>query len=60
MDLTDPDAVVRALLDGAEANRSASCRRGAIDLVEPPGTLIATGDLHDNPVHYEAGPRRAR
>lgn len=54
MDLTDPDAVVRALLDGAEANRAASCRRGAIDLIEPPGTLIATGDLHDNPVHYEA------
>jgi len=54
MDLTDPDAVTRALLDGAEANRSAVCRRGSIDLIEPPGTLIATGDLHDNPVHYEA------
>ncbi len=39
--------------EGAEANLSASCRRGSIDLIEPPGTLLATGDLHDNPLHLQ-------
>lgn len=43
-----------ALRAGAEANASASCRQGSIDLIEPPGSLIATGDLHDNPIHYTA------
>lgn len=51
LDLRDPDAVVDALRRGAEANRSAACRRGSIDAVEAPGRLIATGDLHDNPLH---------
>lgn len=36
---------------GAEANRKAGCRRGSIDVIAAPGTLIATGDLHDNPLH---------
>lgn len=40
---------------GAQANLSAPCRRGSVDVVERgDGTsrrLIATGDLHDNPVH---------
>ncbi len=35
----------------AEACRDAACRRGSIDLVIEPAKLIATGDLHDNPVH---------
>lgn len=51
LDLQDPSAVRAALLAGAEANRSAACRRGSIDLITAPGTLIATGDLHDNPLH---------
>lgn len=38
---------------GAEANMSAACRRGSIDVISPPGTLLATGDLHDNPVHLQ-------
>ena len=37
---------------GAEANRDAACRDGSIDRISPPGTLIATGDLHDNPLHF--------
>lgn len=42
---------------GAAANRAAACRRGSIDWVEPSRdrsgrTLIATGDLHDNPIHF--------
>lgn len=51
IDLKDPDAV-RGILDaGAAASRDAPCRRGSIDSIEAPGTLIATGDLHDNPLH---------
>ncbi|HMN40177.1 MAG TPA: hypothetical protein PKE29_04980 [Phycisphaerales bacterium] len=57
--MRDAGAVVGALRAGARANREASCRRGSIDVVEvraedagtPAGTLIATGDLHDSPLH---------
>jgi hypothetical protein len=38
-------------LAGASANRGAKCRVGSIDRIESPGRLIATGDLHDNPLH---------
>lgn len=50
---TDADSVEQALALGAKANREAACRRGAVDVIGPPGRLIATGDLHDNPVHLE-------
>ncbi len=43
--------MIATLEAGARANRSAACRRGSIDSIEPPGRLVATGDLHDNPVH---------
>ena len=52
LDLQDADSVRRAFRAGAEANRAAACRAGSIDLIRPPGTLIATGDLHDNPLHF--------
>lgn len=52
IDLRDPEAVCRALIEGAEANRGAACRQGSIDVISPPGRLIATGDLHDNPMHF--------
>lgn len=51
IDLTSPTAVCSALEQGAEANRTAACRRASIDFVEAPGRLVATGDLHDNPEH---------
>jgi hypothetical protein len=51
LDLRDPDHVIRLFKEGTDANRDARCRVGSIDRIEPPGTLIATGDLHDNPVH---------
>jgi hypothetical protein len=52
LDLRNADAVVAALTAGAHANGQASCRRGSIDHVATPGAkLIATGDLHDNPLH---------
>lgn len=57
LDMRDADAVERALREGARACRNASCRRGAIDVFDatthPGARLIATGDLHDNPVHFE-------
>lgn len=43
--------MIAALEAGARANRAAACRRASIDYIEPPGRLIATGDLHDNPIH---------
>lgn len=52
-DLRDPDAVCAALARGAAANLGAACRRGSIDVIAGPARLIATGDLHDNPVHLE-------
>lgn len=50
--LSDPDSVIDACRAGASANRSAGCRKGSIDVIHPPGKLIATGDLHDNPVNF--------
>lgn len=54
IDLNDPRAVIDAFERGAAANRSAACRNGSIDEIRPPGRLIATGDLHDNPAHLTA------
>lgn len=59
IDLTDPTAVADALTAGADANRNAPCRHASIDLIEAPGRLIATGDLHDNPVHLATLIQRA-
>ncbi len=49
--LQDADAAAAILRQGAAANFSARCRRGSTDWIEAPGLLIATGDLHDNPLH---------
>lgn len=54
IDLNDPRAVIDALERGTAANRSAACRNGSVDEIRPPGRLIATGDLHDNPAHFAA------
>lgn len=59
IDLKDAGAVEDALLRGTSAALGADCRRGSIDLIETrpeesgrgAATLIATGDLHDNPLH---------
>lgn len=55
LDLMDPEAVAETLRTGARACREAACRQGSIDLItassERPGRLVATGDLHDNPLH---------
>ena len=49
--MTDAHAVAEILREGAAAGRSAKCRTGSIDRIHAPGRLIATGDLHDNPIH---------
>lgn len=52
LDLSSVEAVVETLRAGAAANRTAPCRVGSIDRVEAPGRLIATGDIHDNPINF--------
>jgi hypothetical protein len=49
--MTDAQSVASILIEGAKANLEAPCRQGSIDLIRAPGELIATGDLHDNPIH---------
>lgn len=51
LDLQNASLVREIFLEGARANRSAPCRVASIDRIEAPGRLIATGDLHDNPLH---------
>jgi hypothetical protein len=58
LNLRDPESVIAALIAGAKANRESACRRGSIDVIGPfanvdeSARLIATGDLHDNPLHF--------
>lgn len=59
IDLRDPVAVADTLRAAAQACLDADCRDGAIDRIESPGTLIATGDLHDNPLNFHRLVRRA-
>lgn len=51
-DLANAEAVIAALHAGTLANRTAACRRGSIDIIHAPGRLIATGDIHDNPMNF--------
>ncbi|HYD00182.1 MAG TPA: hypothetical protein VEB22_03070, partial [Phycisphaerales bacterium] len=53
VDVASAAQVVACLEAGTRANLNASCRAGSIDVVDGPGTLLATGDLHDNPVHFQ-------
>lgn len=51
-DMTRAQAVIDALRAGTDANLCAACRQGSVDRIHAPGRLIATGDLHDNPIHF--------
>lgn len=51
LNMTDAASVALALRAGARACLEAPCRRGSIDVIAAPGKLLATGDLHDNPIH---------
>ena len=52
-ELNNPDAVIALFEEATEANLDAKCRKGSIDEIAAPGQLIATGDLHDNPMHFQ-------
>tara|TARA_R110002096_G_scaffold344921_6_gene538053 strand:- start:7687 stop:8589 length:903 start_codon:yes stop_codon:yes gene_type:complete len=54
IDMSNPAEVAQTLLAGAEANRTASCRKGSIDHISAPGHLIASGDTHDHPRNFRA------
>lgn len=53
LNLRDHQSVCEAFRAGARACRGGACRRGSIEVIHAPGRLIATGDLHDNPTHFE-------
>ncbi len=52
IDTKSADVVVDIFEDATEANFDASCRQGSADVIEPMGRLLATGDLHDNPLNF--------
>jgi hypothetical protein len=54
VDARDASAVSEVLLASAERMRSADGRRGATQWIPSRGTLLATGDLHDNLAHLQA------
>lgn len=51
LDLASVDEVCRIFESAAASCRDAVCRRGSVDWVDAPGRLVATGDIHDNPLH---------
>jgi hypothetical protein len=53
VDPRDPEGVCRVLREAAEMSLRAPCRSGCCDVIQGPGRLIATGDLHDNPVNLQ-------
>lgn len=52
LDLRSADAVAGVFRAAAAAGLNAKCRVGSIDFIEPRGVILATGDLHDNPIHF--------
>lgn len=54
MNLADVEVAVELLRAAAGAMRASSHRRGSCVLLPAQGTLIAAGDLHDNPAHLRA------
>lgn len=60
IDARDPQQAAALLREAAQANLEADCRRGSVDVAAPSGTLLATGDLHDNPLHFARVVRLAR
>lgn len=54
VDARDAAAVTEVLLAAAECMRTAEGRRGATQWIPARGTLLATGDLHDNLAHLHA------
>ena len=53
VDERDAVEVTDLLHAAAESMRSAPGRRGCVSAIAGDGRLLATGDLHDNPVHFQ-------
>ncbi len=51
VNVQDAGEVIDLFHEAARVSSEASCRQGSIEVIEGPGTLLATGDLHDNPFH---------
>jgi len=60
LDLQHSDSVIDALRQAAEAMRASPLRCGCCINLPARGTLLVTGDLHDNPVHFQKIVRLAR
>jgi len=60
IDLNDAAATADLFLQAAASLRSAEGRRGASMHIPGEGHLLATGDLHDNPLHFQAVVRMAK
>lgn len=52
VDLRSSGAVAATFRAGAAAALGAACRRGSVDEIDATGVVLATGDLHDNPLHF--------
>lgn len=50
-DLQDAEQVAELFRQAAQAADEAACRRGSVDHLPARGRLLATGDVHDNPLH---------
>lgn len=53
MDLRDPDTTIDLFDRAAEVMLASPLRRGSAVRLPAEGHLLATGDLHDNPVHLD-------
>lgn len=60
IDTASATAMAAIFRQGTEANHDAACRKGAVDAADASGTLLATGDLHDNPFHFAKVVKLAR
>ncbi len=54
IDMNSAQEVAQTLMEGAAANRDASCRQGSIDSISAPGHLIASGDTPDHRRNFRA------
>ena len=60
LDLRDALAVSETLDRAADLMRQSPLRRGCMIHLPPRGRLLATGDLHDNPIHFSKITRLAK
>jgi len=60
LDFRDALAVSETLDRAAEIMRQSPLRRGCVIHLPPRGRLLATGDLHDNPIHFNKIMRLAK